>query len=86
MRLAFAIGLFTVVSSYVAALALADFAVIQFASGYCRVWPNTADGPQDGQFVMFQTPYGWIGQFDTVEQANDALGLAVERQVCRHWG
>jgi hypothetical protein len=85
MRLVFAIGLFTVVSSYMAAPALADFAVIQFASGYCRVWPNTADGPQDGHFGMFPTRHGLIGRFDTLEQANAALALAVEHQVCRNW-
>jgi len=85
MRLAFAIGLFTVVSSYMAAPALADFGVIQFASGYCRVWPNAADGPQDGHFGMFPTPYGLIDRFDTWEQANAALALAVEHQMCRNW-
>jgi len=75
MRLAFAIGLLTVVSSYTAAPALADFGVIQFASGYCRVWPNTA----------FPMRHGLIGRFDTFEQANAALALAVEHQVCRNW-
>ena len=85
MRLAFAIGLFTVVSSYMAAPALADFAVIQFPSGFCRVWTNTADGPQDGHFGMFPTPIGLIDRFDTYEQANAALAAAVEHQVCPHW-
>lgn len=84
MRLAFAIGLFTVIRSYMAVPALADFAVIQFASGYCRVWPKTADGPQDGHFGMFPTRHGLMGRFDTLE-ANAALALAVEHQVCRNW-
>jgi hypothetical protein len=83
MRRAFAIGLFTVVSSFVPAFA--DFAVIQFHSGYCRVWPNTADGPQDGHFGMFPTRHGLTDRFDTLEEANAALALAVEHQVCRNW-
>ena len=84
-RLAFAVGLLTVVSLGIPAPALADYAVIQFFSGYCRVWTNTADGPQDGQFVVFQGPYGWINRFHTWEQADAALHWAVDRQVCHHW-
>jgi len=44
MRLAFAVGL--LVLGFVAATpARADFAVITFNSGYCRVWTDTAFGP-----------------------------------------
>jgi hypothetical protein len=50
-RLAFALGILTV-SFCVAPPALADFAVIHFNSGYCRIWTDTAFGPQDGQFVV----------------------------------
>lgn len=31
--------------------ARADFAVIEFSSGYCRVWTDTAFGPEDGQYL-----------------------------------
>jgi hypothetical protein len=83
-QLAFAIGLVTV-SFYVAAPALADFAVIQFRSGYCRIWTDTAAGPQDGQFVLFRVHHHQFDRFHTREQADAALHWAVQRQVCRHW-
>jgi hypothetical protein len=52
-RLAFALGILTV-SFCVAPPALADFAVVRFNSGFCRIWTDTAFGPQDGQFVVFR--------------------------------
>ena len=51
-RLPFALGILTV-SFCVAPPALADFAVVRFNSGFCRIWTDTAFGPQDGQFVVF---------------------------------
>jgi hypothetical protein len=35
----------------------ADFAVVEFSSGYCRVWTNTAFGPEDGHFLWFLSPF-----------------------------
>ena len=81
--LAFAIGLLTV-SLCAATPALADFAVIQFLSGYCRVWTDTAAGPQDGQFVVFREYDRWFDRFHTWEQADAALHWAVEGEVCHH--
>jgi hypothetical protein len=54
-RLAFAVGLlafgFTAASP-----AHADFAVVEFNSGYCRVWTDTVFGPQDGHYLWFLSP------------------------------
>jgi hypothetical protein len=83
-RLAFAIGL-AIVSFCVAPPALADYAVIQFRSGYCRIWTDTAFGPRDGRFVLFRLHHQQFDRFHTREQADAALHWAVQRQVCRHW-
>ena len=57
IRSAFAIVLlafgFTAVSP-----ARADFAVIEFNSGYCRVWIDTAFGPEDGNYLWFYPHHG----------------------------
>ena len=45
-QLAFAIGLL-LLGVGAAVPARADFGVIKFPSGYCRVWDNTAAGPQE---------------------------------------
>ena len=31
----------------------ADFAIVKFNSGYCRIYDNTAWAPPDGTFVWF---------------------------------
>jgi hypothetical protein len=81
-RLAFALGLFTV-GLCVATSARADFAVIRFNSGYCRIWIDTAAGPQDGQFVVFRVHHHQFDRFHTREPAERALQWAVSRHVCR---
>ena len=52
MRLAFVAGLMALglVST---TPAHADFAVVKFASGYCRVYADTAFGPPDGRYLSF---------------------------------
>ena len=66
-RLAFAVGLlafgFTAASP-----ARADFAVVEFNSGYCRVWTDTVFGPEDGHYLWFLSPsLGWRYRFLTFE-------------------
>ena len=80
--LAFALGVLTL-SLYVAPPAFADFAVIRFNSGYCRIWTDTAFGPQDGQFVVFRLHHHQFDRFHTREPAERALHWAVSRHVCR---
>ncbi len=82
MRLAFAIGLL-VLGFTVATPARADFAVVTFNSGYCRVWTDTAFGPQDGRYLLF--PSGWHYRFLTWESANMAMHHAVAWHRCHHW-
>ena len=56
-RLAFAVGLlafgFTTASP-----ARADFAVVEFNGGYCRIWTDTVFGPEDGHYLWFLSPLG----------------------------
>ena len=66
MRLAFAIGLLAI-SLTSATPVRADFAVVTFNSGYCRVWTETAFGPQDGHYLWFPSPIGWHFRFLTWE-------------------
>ena len=84
MRLAFAIGLL-VLGFTAATPARADFAVVTFNSGYCRVWTDTAFGPQDGQYLLFPSPWGWHYRFLTWESANMAMYHAVAWHRCHHW-
>ena len=81
-RLAFALGILTV-SLCVAPPALADFAVIHFNSGYCRIWTDTAFGPQDGQFVVFRLHHYQFDRFPIRDPAERGLQWAVSRHVCR---
>ena len=81
-RLAFALGILTV-SFCVAPPALADFAVVRFNSGFCRIWTDTAFGPQDGQFVVFRMHHRQFDRFHAREPAERALHWAVSRHVCR---
>jgi hypothetical protein len=84
MRLAFAIGLL-VLGLSAATPARADFAVVTFNSGYCRVWTDTAFGPQDGRYLWFPSPWGWHYRFLTWEGADMAMHRAVAWQRCHHW-
>jgi hypothetical protein len=84
MRLAFAIGLlalgFTAITP-----ARADFAIVEFSSGYCRVWTDTISGPQDGRYLHFPYPWSWHWRFHTFEGANMAMYWAVAHHRCHHW-
>ena len=85
-RLAFAVGLL-VVGFGAATPALADYAVVKFNSGYCRVWNITAAGPQDGHFLWFRRPWGhhnWHYRFETWEGAHKAMHWAVAHHRCVH--
>ena len=35
----------------------ADYAIVEFKSGYCRIYDNTAWAPPDGTFVWFVWGY-----------------------------
>jgi len=76
--------------------ARADFAVIKFNSGYCRVWTDTAAGPQDGKYLWFHRHHWrhhhwhhhhwrWHYRFRTWEGADKAMHRAVHWKRCDHW-
>jgi hypothetical protein len=83
-RLAFAIGVLAL--GFAAATpARADFAVVKFSSGYCRVWTETPAGPQDGKYLWFKHHHHWHYRFHTLAGADHALHKAVWRHRCNHW-
>jgi hypothetical protein len=84
MRLAFAIGLLAL--GFTAATpARADFAVVEFRSGYCRIWDHTIFGPEDGRYLHFPYQWSWHYRFHTFEGANMAMHWAVAHHRCHHW-
>ena len=83
-RLAFALG---VLALGAVTPARADFAVVEFNSGYCRVWTDTEAGPQDGHYLWFRHHWGWhpwYYRFHTWEEADEALHRAVSMNRCHH--
>ncbi len=87
-RLAYAIGLLAL--GFGAATPVrADYAVVRFHSDYCRVWTDTAAGPQDGQYLWFRRHWAghhwWQYRFHTLAGADKALHLAVWQHRCTHW-
>jgi hypothetical protein len=49
-RLAFAVGVLAL-GLVATAPAHADYAIVKFKSGYCRIWDHTAVAPPDGHFL-----------------------------------
>ncbi len=87
-RLAFAISLL-LLGVGAAVPARADFGVIKFPSDYCRVWDNTATGPQDGHYLWFRYRshhrYHSHYRFLTAAGADRAMHRAVASHRCNHW-
>jgi hypothetical protein len=63
----------------------ADYAIVSFWSGYCRIWTYTDQVPPDGAFVWF----GWgpyrYNRLPTLGIAEHKLHMLVARGMCRHW-
>jgi hypothetical protein len=82
-RLAIAFAL--LVSSFAVTQAHADYAVVRFKSGYCRVWTNTAV-VQDYQFLAFRRHWHghhwWQYRFNTLSGAQAALQQAFATHRC----
>jgi hypothetical protein len=84
-QLVFAIGLLTL-SVTAATQAHADFAVVRFSSGFCRVWTPPAAPPQDFQYLAFRRgspdhPW-WQHLFATPAGAEIALHQAMATHRC----
>jgi len=57
-RLMFALGLLAL--TYAApSPARADFAVVRFEGGWCRVWVDTAQKPWGGEFLWWHHHHHW---------------------------
>ena len=84
-QLALVFGLLTL-SVTAATQAYADFAVVRFKSGYCRVWMPPAAPPQDFQYLAFRRgspshPW-WQHLFATAAGADMALHQAIAKHRC----
>lgn len=73
--LALAFGLFAAICA-VSAPARADYAVVQFGDGYCRIWWDSADTPWGAQWTKIA-----VGLPDHVS-AEAALYSAIAQHVC----
>jgi hypothetical protein len=83
-RLAFAIGALAL-GLTATVPARADFAVVKFHSGYCRIWTNTAVAPPDGRFLLWHWGPHWYYRLPTAAIAEHKLHKAVAWHRCRHW-
>ncbi|HEY1745168.1 MAG TPA: hypothetical protein VGG11_00165 [Xanthobacteraceae bacterium] len=86
-QLAFALGLLTL-SATAATQAHADFAVVRFHSGYCRVWGPPAAPPQDFQYLAFRRGWPphiwWQHMFVARGAAEGALHEAIATHRCHN--
>jgi len=83
-RLALVIG-FILLGFTATTAARADYAVVKFNSGFCRVWTDTAGGPQYGRYLWFRHHGVWFYRFRTWDGASRALQSAVAQRRCNHW-
>ena len=82
-KILFAIGTL-VLGLTAAAPAHADYAIVKFNSGYCRIWTNTVVAPPDGTFVWFVWGYHRYYHLPTLPIAQHKLALVVARHLCWH--
>jgi hypothetical protein len=83
-RLMFAIGALAL-GLVATAPAHADYAIVKFKSGYCRIYDNTAWAPPDGTFVWFVWGYHRYYRLPTLPIAQHKLGLVTARHLCWHY-
>lgn len=65
--------------------ARADFAVVKFKSGYCRVWTDVKAGPQDGAYLLWRNHHRVHAGLRTQESADKHMHWAVAHKRCQHW-
>jgi hypothetical protein len=87
-RLVFAIGV-VALGFAASSPARADFAVVKWGSGYCRVWYDSAVKPSDGKFVQWRYrwhhKWHWAHQTAKWDKADHKLHWAVAAKECQHW-
>jgi hypothetical protein len=85
-QLAFAFG-FLALSLTMVAQAHAEFAVVRFGSGFCRIWIPPAAPPEDFQYLAFRRGarghFWWQHLFATASGAEIALHEAIATHRCR---
>jgi hypothetical protein len=81
-RLAFAVGVLAL-GVVATAPAKADYAIVKFRSGYCRIWDHTAVAPPDGHFLWWRWGHHWYYRLPTLAQHK--LHQAVAWHRCYHW-
>ena len=83
-RLAFVIGALAL--SFMASVpAHADYAIVVFNSGYCRIWTDTSNAPLDGTFIWWVWGYHRYYSLPTLPVAEHKLHTAVARHLCWHY-
>ena len=84
-NLAFALGVLALSATTVMP-AHADFAVVRFKSGYCRIWGPPAAPPQDFQYLAFRRGWPphvwWQHMFVARAGAEAALHQAIATNRC----
>jgi len=65
--------------------ARADFAVVRFHDGYCRVWVDTAQKPFAGRFLWWRHHHHWHYRLRSWESGERHLHRAVWWHRCHHW-
>ena len=83
-RLAFAVGVLAL-GFAATAPAHADYAIVKFKTGYCRIWDNTAVAPPDGHFLWWHWHHHWYYRRPTLGIAQHKLHQAVAWHRCYHW-
>jgi hypothetical protein len=83
-RLAFAVGALAL-GLTATAPAYADYAIVKFNCGYCRIWTNTVVAPPDGTFVWFVWGYHRYNRLPTLAIAEHKLHTVVARGLCRNY-
>ena len=64
-RLAFAVGVMAL-GVVATAPAKADYAIVKFRSGYCRIWDHTMAVPPDGHFLWWRWGHHWYYRLPTL--------------------
>jgi len=62
--------------------ARADFAVVKFKNGSCRVWANTKMPPMG----MMKKDWRWVGKPSKTREAAAKKGRwAMKKHICKRW-
>ena len=83
-KLTFALGVMAL-GLVASAQAHAEYAIVKFKSGYCRIYNHTALPPPDGTYVHFVRGYHHYYRLPTLPIAQHKLGVVVARHLCWHY-